>query len=91
MKRAVENENLGLSHSDDKASSKQAFSLQEQSNWEIMRLPLFPNTGILEMKKTVLKTSALLLTLALAAGCATTSPDMEAKVDRAAADAVPLS
>ncbi|MDX1507543.1 MAG: alanine-zipper protein [Woeseiaceae bacterium] len=38
------------------------------------------------MKKTVIKTSALLLTLGLIAGCANTA-ELEAKADRAAADA----
>ena len=40
------------------------------------------------MKKTVLKASAILLTLGLAAGCATTGSDeMQASVQRATADA----
>lgn len=39
------------------------------------------------MKRTVLKASAILLTLGLAAGCATTGDDMQASVQRAAADA----
>ena len=38
------------------------------------------------MKKTVLKTGALLLTLGLVAGCANNA-ELEAKADRAAADA----
>ena len=39
------------------------------------------------MNKTALKVSALLLTLGLAAGCATTGTDVEDTTNRAAADA----
>ena len=39
------------------------------------------------MKNTVLKTSALLFTLALATGCATGLDEIRATADRAAADA----
>jgi len=77
---------FNLSQGDDKLQLKQAFSLQDQSNWEIMRLPLFPTQESWKMKKTVLKTSALLMALGLLAGCAA-STDLESKVDRAAADA----
>lgn len=52
-----------------------------------MRLPFFPNKEESNtMKTTVLKASALLLTLGLATGCANTD-EVRAIADQAAADA----
>jgi F0F1-type ATP synthase epsilon subunit len=54
-----------------------------------MRLLFYPTMkGLFKMKKIALRASALVLFVALAAGCATTGlDDIKATADRAAADA----
>jgi hypothetical protein len=54
-----------------------------------MRLQFFPTKELSKMKKTALRASALVLFVALAAGCASTTKldDVKATADRAAADA----
>ena len=60
--------------------------MQRRADWEIMRLQFSPTKEPFKMKKTALRASALVLFVALAAGCASTE-EIQATADRAAADA----